>query len=184
MLGLTCLSIFPNIVKFDSIIYFQRHKNSHSHTHTHTHTHIYIYIYISHECCKQYWISPGGNTRQGTNYTATYIPSQKPSKLDEPDTQDNAGEAGTSSSVMYSYGPPTYGRAKAGRQARTYIQQLCDDTECRPEDLPEAMNDREKWRKRIRDIRASDTTWWYIYIYIYILFWGFFFLLGRRQTVL
>ena len=25
---------------------------------------------------------------------------------------------------------PTYGRAKAGRPARTYIQQLCEDTEC------------------------------------------------------
>ena len=40
---------------------------------------------------------------------------------------------------------PTHGRAKAGRPARTYIQQLCEDTECSPEDLLEAMNDREKW---------------------------------------
>ena len=39
---------------------------------------------------------------------------------------------------------PTHGRAKAGRPARTYIQQLCDDTGCSLEDLPEAMNDREK----------------------------------------
>ena len=31
---------------------------------------------------------------------------------------------------------PTYGRAKAGRPARTYIQQLCEDTGCSPEDLP------------------------------------------------
>ena len=60
---------------------------------------------------------------------------------------------------------PTYGRAKAGRPARTYIQQLCEDAGCSPEDLPEAMNDREKWRERVRDIRASGTTWWYIYIY-------------------
>ena len=37
------------------------------------------------------------------------------------------------------------------------------------EDLPEAMNDREKWRERVRDIRASGSTWWlYIYIYIYV----------------
>ena len=49
---------------------------------------------------------------------------------------------------------PTYGRAKAGRPARTYIQQLCEDTGCNPEDLPEAMNHREKWRERVRDIRA------------------------------
>ena len=41
---------------------------------------------------------------------------------------------------------PNYGRAKVGRPARTYIQQLCEDMGCSPEDLPEAMNDREKWR--------------------------------------
>ena len=56
---------------------------------------------------------------------------------------------------------PTYGRAKAGRPARTYIQPQCEDTGCNPEDLPEAMNDREKWRERVRDIRAGDTTWWW-----------------------
>ena len=56
---------------------------------------------------------------------------------------------------------PTYGCAKAGRPARTYIQQLCVDTGCNPEDLPEAMNDREKWRERVRDIRAGGTTWWW-----------------------
>ena len=29
---------------------------------------------------------------------------------------------------------PTYGRAKAGRPARTYIQQLCEDTGCSPKE--------------------------------------------------
>ena len=56
---------------------------------------------------------------------------------------------------------PTHGRAKAGRPARTYIQQLCEDTGCCPEDLPRPMNDREKWRERVRDIRATSTTWWW-----------------------
>ena len=56
---------------------------------------------------------------------------------------------------------PTYSRANAGRPARTYIQQLCKDTGCSPEDLPEAMNDWEKWRERVRDIRATSTTWWW-----------------------
>ena len=50
----------------------------------------------------------------------------------------------------------THGRAKAGRPARTYIQQLCEDTGCCPEDLPRAMNDREEWRERVRDIRATS----------------------------
>ena len=65
---------------------------------------------------------------------------------------------------------PTYGRAKAGRPARTYIQQLCEDTRCSPEDQPEAINDRKKWRERVRDIRACGTTWWW---------WGFWLLLER-----
>ena len=56
---------------------------------------------------------------------------------------------------------PAYDQAKAGRPARTYIQQLCEDMGCSPEDLPEVMNDREKWRERVRDIRASGTTWWW-----------------------
>ena len=34
---------------------------------------------------------------------------------------------------------PTYGQSKAGRPARTFIQQLCNDTGCNPEDLPEAI---------------------------------------------
>ena len=88
---------------------------------------------------------------------------------------------------------PSYGRAKAGRLARTYIQQLCEDTGCSPEDLPEAMNNREEWRERVRYIRAGGTTWWwwwYIYIYwktcisqnisislLFLLFHSFFFYL-------
>ena len=58
---------------------------------------------------------------------------------------------------------PAYGQAKAGRPARTYIQHQCEDTGCSSEDLPEAMNDREKWRERIGDIRASGMTWWWWY---------------------
>ena len=45
-----------------------------------------------------------------TNYTATCLPSRKLYKLDEPDTQDTAGEARMNPSVMY-----FYGQGKAGR---------------------------------------------------------------------
>ena len=38
---------------------------------------------------------------------------------------------------------PSHGRVNAGRPARTYIQQLGADTGCSPEDLPEAIDDRE-----------------------------------------
>ena len=50
-----------------------------------------------------------------------------------------------------------YGQAKAGRPARSYILQLCEDTGYSSEDLPKAMNDREKWQEMVRDIRASGT---------------------------
>ena len=56
---------------------------------------------------------------------------------------------------------PSHGQAKAGRPAQTHIQHLCEDMRCSPEDLLKAMNDRERWRERVRDIRADGTTrWW------------------------
>ena len=50
---------------------------------------------------------------------------------------------------------PSHGRVKAGRPARTYIQQFCEDTGCSPKDIPKAMNNRERW---VRNIRADSTT--------------------------
>ena len=37
----------------------------------------------------------------------------------------------------------SHGQAKAGQPAQTYMQQLCEDMWCSPEDLPAAINDRE-----------------------------------------
>ena len=42
---------------------------------------------------------------------------------------------------------PSYGRAKARRPARTYIEQLCTDIGYSLEDLLGAMNDRDGWRE-------------------------------------
>ena len=58
---------------------------------------------------------------------------------------------------------PSHGWAKTGWSARTYIQQLCADMRYSPEDLPEAMDDREGWRERVRDIHADSATWWHNY---------------------
>ena len=55
----------------------------------------------------------------------------------------------------------SYGRTKAGRSARTNIQQLCENMGCSPEEQPEAMNDREWWQEMVRDIRAGGMTWWW-----------------------
>ena len=85
-------------------------------------------------------------------------PIMKTYKSDEPDAQDywRSKDELISDVLLWT---PAYGQAKAWRPARTYIQQLCEDTGCSPEDLPEAMNDREKWRERVRNVRASGTTW-------------------------
>ena len=56
---------------------------------------------------------------------------------------------------------PSHGWAKAGWPARTYIQQLCADTGCSPEDLLEAMDDKERWQERVRNIRVDSATWWF-----------------------
>ena len=95
---------------------------------------------------------------QGTKYTATCLPSRKLSKLDELGHCWRSKDEVIRDVLLWT---PAYGQAKAGRPARTYNQQLCEDTGCSPEELPEAMNEREKLRERVRDIRTSDTTWWW-----------------------
>ena len=63
---------------------------------------------------------------------------------------------------------PSHRWVRVGRPVRTYLQQLCTDTECSMEDLLEVMDNRSKWWERVREICTSSMTWWYIYIYIYI----------------
>ena len=124
-------------------------------THTHTHTYIHIYIYVCTYASIYTYLPPITKTIQvrRTRYAGHCWRSRDELIRD----------------VLLWI--PTHGRTKAGRPARTYIQQLCEDTGCCPEDLPRAMNDREEWRERVRDIRATSAIWWwwwYIYIRIFI----------------
>ena len=52
----------------------------------------------------------------------------------------------------------------AGHCWRSRDELISDILLCSLEDLPEAMNDRVKWRERVRDIRAGGTTWWWWFI--------------------
>ena len=52
---------------------------------------------------------------------------------------------------------PTDGHQPRGRPKETYIDQLMDDTGCRLEELLSAMEDRERWRERVMEYRASST---------------------------
>ena len=52
---------------------------------------------------------------------------------------------------------PQHGQRSRGRPANTYIDQLVEDTDCIFDELPNAMNDRDGWRKRVNECRASST---------------------------
>ena len=152
-------------------------------TRTHTHTHIYIHIYIhTHIRMLRAILNKSWQRHPTRHQLYGHLPPI--TKSIQVRRTRHAGHCWRSRDELIRdvlLWIPTHGRAKAGRPARTYIQQLCEDTGCCPEDLPRAMNDREEWRERVRDIRAASTIWWwwwwyyiymcvcsYIYIYIYV----------------
>ena len=150
---------------------------THTHTHTHTHTYIYIYIYI-YMYIYIYICIDGNYTRMlraisNQSWRQHSIKQQlyghQPSitKSIKIGWTRHAGHWWRSRDELVSDVPlwaPSHGRAKAGRPARIYILQLCADTGCNPEDLPEAMDERERWWERARDIHTDSGH--YIYIYI------------------
>ena len=72
--------------------------------------------------------------------------------------QDTTGEAKINSWILWI--PPTYGHASIGQPIGTYVHQLCADPGCSLEDLPGAMDDRDRWRDRkidkVREILAVN----------------------------
>ena len=53
---------------------------------------------------------------------------------------------------------PQHGKRSSGRPAKTYTDQLRDDTDLLTTDeIKTAMNDREGWKKYVMDYRASST---------------------------
>ena len=114
---------------------------------------------ITQECRELYWISPGDNTQQNSSCTATYQPSRKLFKLDEPRHCWKSKDELISNLLQRT---PSHRWAKLGRPARTYMQQPCGDTGCSLEDMPGAMNDRDRWWERVREIRVRClTSWWW-----------------------
>ena len=55
---------------------------------------------------------------------------------------------------------PSHERTKAGRPTRTYIQQLCVGIGFSLEDRLGAMDDRDAWQEKVREIRAIGVKWW------------------------
>ena len=87
----------------------------------------------------------------------------------------HAGHCWRSSHELISDVPqwtPTYGRAKSGRPAQTYIQQLCEDTGCSPEYQRRWTIERSGERGSgismlVTQHDDDDDVYIYIYIYIY-----------------
>ena len=86
------------------------------------------FIASTQECCEQYWASPGANTPQNSSYTATYHHNENIQIR----RNRHAGHCWRNKDEPLSdilQWTPSHGWAKAGRPARTYIQQLCGDTD-------------------------------------------------------
>ena len=60
--------------------------------------------------------------------------------------------------MKFFYGSPSHGHASVGQPTRTYLLKFCMDTGCSLLDLPEAMDDRDEWQERVREICTSSTT--------------------------
>ena len=76
----------------------------------------------------------------------------------------HAGHCGRSGDELISdilLWTPSHGQAKAEQPARNYVQQLCSDTGYSLEDIPGAMDDRDWWQERAREIRGGGVTWWW-----------------------
>ena len=119
---------------------------------------------IMQECCELYWTSPTKMLWAVLNKSHENAAVQPPTthhKTIKVWWTRDAGHCWRSKDELISdklQWTPSHGWTKAGRPARTYKQHLCADTGCSLEDLPGAMDDRDRWRKRVRESRASNAT--------------------------
>ena len=62
---------------------------------------------------------------------------------------------------MYSYGPPLMTEKKQDDQLEHTYSSYVKIRDVVQKTRRRRMNDREKWREWVRDIRAGGTTWWW-----------------------
>ena len=100
-------------------------------------------------CCKQFWTSPGSNTPQKHQLYGHLPPIMKTIKV-----------------RWTRHLQEKRGHMDEQRQDDQLKQQLCANTGYGFEDIPRAMDDRDGWRERARDIRAGSAIWWW-----YMVWW-------------
>ena len=84
--------------------------------------------------------------------TATYLPSHKPSQLNEQDMQGTPGESKDEHTSDVLPWTPTHGHTSIDRPVKIYIHQYYADTWCCLEDLPRVKDWR--WIERVEGICA------------------------------
>ena len=100
-----------------------------------------ILMPITQECWKQY---PTKRYLYGP-----YQPSRKLSKLDETDMLNMLEKWGQTHMWQTLVNPFTW-TSKGRTASRTYMKKLCADIEYRLEDLPGAIDDRNRWCESVR----------------------------------
>ena len=115
------------------------------------------------ECCVQSWTNPG--SKHPTRHQPVRPPApyqENYSQLDEPDMQDTCWTKQRWTHKRCTLmDPHTWPRKSRTTQLERTFSSYGEDTGCCPEDLPRAMNDREEWRERVRDICATSAIWWW-----------------------
>ena len=119
---------------------------------------IYIYIYIISPYFIYIWTCPGGSTPKKQQLYDHLPPITKTIQVRRTRHAGYCWKIRDELIRDVLLWTPSHGRAKSGRPAQAYIQQLSANMGCRPEDLPEAMDDRQGWREGVRDIRADSLT--------------------------
>ena len=117
-------------------------------------------MYGEKECCEQYWTSPGGSTPTKPQLYSHLSPIMKTIQVRQTRHMGHYWRSRDKPIRDILLWTPSHGWAKTGQPARIYIQQLCADTGCSLEDLAGAMDNREGWRERVREICAGGATAW------------------------
>ena len=52
---------------------------------------------------------------------------------------------------------PKHGQRSRGRPAKTFVDQMVEETECEVEEMINFMDNRDEWKKRVLECRASST---------------------------
>ena len=92
-------------------------------------------------------------------------PITKTIKVRRTSMQDIAGEAGTSSKVMFSYGPRHMAEQKQDDQLEPTYSSSVRIRHIALRTCQKRWTIGEERRERVRDIRAGGTTWWWWWWY-------------------